>query len=56
LGLFIAYLVQRNYAASTANTYVSPLGYSHRFVGVHDPTKVFWVKKMLKGCGNLEFR
>ncbi len=56
LGLFIAYLFQRNYAASTANTYVSALGYSHRLVGVHDPTTVFWVKEMLKGYGKLGSR
>ena len=53
LGLFIAYMFQRNYAASTANTYVSALGYSHRLAGVHDPTKVFWVIEMLKGYGKL---
>ncbi len=50
LGLFIAYLFQRNYAASTM------LGYSHRLVGVHDPTTVFWVKEMLKGYGKLGSR
>ena len=41
-------MFQRNYAASTANTYISALGYSHRLAGVHDPTKVFWVIEMLK--------
>ena len=46
-------MFQRNYAASTANTYVSALGYSHRLAGVHDPTKVFWVIEMLKGYGKL---
>ena len=56
LGLFIAYMFQRNYAASTANTYVSALGYSHRLAGVHDPTKVFWVIEMLKGYGKLGSR
>ncbi|XP_028405752.1 uncharacterized protein LOC114528322 [Dendronephthya gigantea] len=53
LGLFIAFMFQRNYAASTANTYVSALGYCHRLTGVHDPTKVFWVLEMLKGYGKL---
>jgi hypothetical protein len=42
LGLFIAYMFQHKYAASTANTYVSALGYCHRLAGVNDPTKVFW--------------
>ncbi len=49
-------MFQRNYAASTANTYVSALGYSHRLAGVHDPTKVFWVIEMLKGYGKLGSR
>ena len=51
-----AYMFQRNYAASTANTYISALGYSHRLAGVHDPTKVFWVIEMLKGYGKLGSR
>ncbi len=49
-------MFQRNYAASTANTYVSALGYSHRLAGLHDPTKVFWVIEMLKGYGKLGLR
>ena len=49
-------MFQRNYAASTANTYISALGYSHRLAGVHDPTKIFWVIEMLKGYGKLGSR
>ena len=49
-------MFQRNYAASTANTYVSALGYCHRLAGVHDPTKVFWVIEMLKGYGKIGSR
>jgi hypothetical protein len=49
-------MFQRNYAASTANTYVSALGYYHRLAGVPDPTKVFWVIEMLKGYGKLGSR
>ena len=56
LGLFIAYMFQRNYASSTANTYVFALGYYHRLAGVPDPTKVFWVLEMLKGYGKLGSR
>lgn len=56
LGLFIAYMFQHQYAASTANTYVSALGYCHRLAGVSDPTKVFWVLEMLKGYGKLNSR
>ena len=56
LSLFISYMFQRNYAASTANTYVSALGYCHRLAGVNDPTKVFWIVEMLKGYGKLGSR
>ena len=45
-------MFQCNYAASTANTYISALGYSHR-LAEDDPTKVFWVIEMLKGYGKL---
>ena len=53
LGLFIAYMFQHKYAPSTANTYVSALGYCHRLVGAPDPTRVFWVMEMLKGYRKL---
>ena len=57
LGFFIAYMFQHQYAASTANTNVSALGYyCHRLAGVHDPTKVFWMIEMLKGYGKLGSR
>ena len=56
LGLFIAYMFKHQYAASTANTYVSALGYCHRLAGVNDLTKVFWVLEMLKGYGKLSLR
>lgn len=51
LALFIAYLFQHNYAASTANTYVSAMGYSHRLAELQDPTKTFFILEMLKGYG-----
>ncbi len=46
-------MFQRSYAASTARTYVSALGYSHRLAGFSDTTKVFWVTEMLKGYHKL---
>ncbi len=49
-------MFQRSYAASTAYTYVSALGYSHRLAGFSDPTKVFWVTEMLKGYHKLGSR
>ena len=53
LALFIAYLFDRNYAASTVNTYVSALSYSHKLFGLSDPTKTFFIVQMLKGYGKL---
>ena len=49
-------MFQRSYPASTAYTYVSALGYSHRLAGFSDPTKVFWVTEMLKGYHKLGSR
>ena len=49
-------MFEHHYAASTANTYVSALGYRHRLAGVTDPTKVFWIIEMLKGYGKLSSR
>ena len=53
LGLFISFMFDKNYACSTARTYVSALGYCHRLAGYSDPTKVFWVLEMLKGYTNI---
>ena len=50
LALFIAYLFDRNYAASTVNTYISAISYSHKLFSLPDPTKVFFIVQMLKGC------
>ena len=49
-------MFQHQYAASTANSYVSALGYCHRLAGVYDTTKVFWIVEMLKGYGKLSSR
>lgn len=56
LALFIAYMYKRSYAASTVNTYVSALGYSHKLAGFTGPTKVFYVTQILKGYSKLGFR
>ena len=52
LALFIAYLFERNYAASTVNTYISAIGYSHKLLGLFDPRRVFYIIQMLKGYGS----
>ena len=53
LALFIAYMYNRNYAPSTVSSYVSALGYSHKFLGYSDPTKAFFIIQMLKGYNEL---
>ena len=54
--LFIAYLYDLKYAASTVNTYVSALSYSHKLSGYPDPSKASVVVQMLKGYGKLHAR
>ena len=54
--LFIAYLYDLKYAASTVHTYVSALSYSHILSGYPDPAKTFVVVQMLKGYGKLNAR
>ena len=54
--LFIAYLYDLKYAASTVNTYVSALSYSHKLSGYPDPSKAFVVVQMLKGYLKLHAR
>ena len=49
-------MFDKNYACSTARSYVSALGYCHRLAGYSDPTKVFWVLEMLKGCTKMGMR
>ena len=41
LALLIAYLFDRQYAASSFNTYVSAIGYSHKLASLPDTTKTF---------------
>ena len=43
LALFIAYMYDKKYAPSTVSSYVSALGYSHKFLGHPDPTKAFFI-------------
>ena len=42
-------MFDKQYAPSTINSYLSALGYSHKFLGFADPTKAFFVIQMLKG-------
>lgn len=56
LALFIAYMYDKNYAPSTVSSYVSALGYSHKFLGFPDPTKAFFIIQMIKGYTKLGSR
>ena len=56
LALFVAFLYDRQYAPSTVYTYVSALGYSHKLYGFPDPSKAFFIVKMLKGYGKVGLR
>lgn len=49
-------MFQHKYAASTTNAYVSAIVYCHRLAGFSDPTKVFFIKEMLKGYGKLGYK
>lgn len=49
LALFIAFMYDKKYASSTVSSYVSALGYSHKFLGLADPTKAFFIIQILKG-------
>ena len=56
LALFIAYTYGNKYAPSTVSSYVSALGYSHKFLGLPDPTKAFFIIQILKGYGKIGSR
>lgn len=49
LALFIAYLARKGYAASTALTFVSVIGYVHRISSLPDPTKTDMIRLALRG-------
>ena len=56
MALFIAYMYGNKYAPSTVRSYVSALGYSHKFLGLPDPTKAFFIIQILKGYGKIGSR
>ena len=56
LALFIAYMYDKKYAPSTVSSYVSALGYSHKFLGLPDATKAFFIIQILKGYGKIGSR
>ena len=56
LALFIAFMYNKKYAPSTVSSCVSALGYSHKFLGLADPTKAFFIIQILKGYGKIGSR
>ena len=56
MALFISFLFDRNYAASTVSTYISALGYFHKLHGHDDPSKSFIISQMLKGYSKFDRR
>lgn len=53
LALFISYLSARKFASSTISTYVSALSYVHKLANFPDPTKHFFVQKILAAHSKL---
>lgn len=53
LALFIAFLAEHNYAASTVSSYISALSHRHRLASLPDPTKSEMIKLALRGYSKL---
>lgn len=49
LGFFISYMHNKQYAASTIETYVSAIGFVHKLYDEKDPSGSFIVKKAIQG-------
>ena len=53
LALFIAFLAEQKYAASTVASYISALSYPHRLASLFDPTKSEMIQLALRAIVNL---
>lgn len=53
LALFIAFLAEKNYAASTVSSYISALSFPHRLASVPDPTKSEMIRLALRGYSKM---
>ena len=47
--LFISYCFDLGYSPSTISTYISGIGFFHKFRNLEDPKAAFIVKKLLEG-------
>lgn len=50
---FIAHLHASHFSASTISSHISAIGYVHKILALPDPTQMFIVKKILRGCHRL---
>ena len=53
LALFIAFLAEQKYAASTVASYISAFSYLHRLASLFDPTKSEMIRLALRGYSKL---
>ena len=53
LALFIAFLAEQKYAASTVLTYISALSFPHRLASLPDPTKRDMIQLALRGYSKM---
>lgn len=53
LSLYMAYLHEKGFAASTLYTYNSAIAYFHKIRGLHDPYNSFYIGKLLQGAKRL---
>lgn len=49
LALYSAYLYSKGYTPSTVHTYIMAIGYSHKLFSFHDPSRIFYIAKIMKG-------
>lgn len=50
LANFIAHLYEKGLQPSTICSHVSAISYVHKILNISDPTELFLIKKILKGC------
>ena len=53
LAMFVAYLYQRGYKASSIRSHMTAISYSHCILNLPSPTESFLISKMLKGVSAL---
>ena len=54
LALFISYMFNKGYAASTIASHVSAIGYIHKMNDFPDPTNSYFIQKLINACRKLK--